>query len=403
MNRARLAIHSVRAMTRYKWRSVAMMLGSLVGVASLTLVVSVGEGARTRLLATVRQLFGSSSIMVLARGSELLTGPRADAARLTLDDLAAVASEVPGIDTWDPQQIIPAASIRRGDRSATARVLGASDRSARVWERGVERGVYFDAAADRAGARVALIGRTVAARLFAGEDPIDAEMLVGQVSVRVLGVLEPLGTDVHGMDRDNEVVLPMTTMMRRVMNVDTIASAKLIVVDPGRASAIAADIRRVLRARHALAAGQPDDFTLMTPVEVQRMVGKMESVLTVYLPLASGVALVVGALVAATLMLASVSARTAEIGVRRAVGATPAAIAFQFLVETATTVAAGGLAGVVVGCLGAQAVANRLQLGSAISWRAVLLGLAVSAAAGLLAGVAPARRAAGLRPADALR
>lgn len=403
MNGMRLAGHGVRTIGRYKLRSAFMMLGSLVGVATLTLVVSVGDGARQKVLATVRQLFGSSSITVFARGTELVSGPRADAARLTLDDVEAVAREVPDVAAWDPQQFIPSASVRRGDRSTMARVVGASERSERVWGRGVTRGVYFDAAAERGAARVALIGETAAASLFGADDPLDGEILVGSVPVRVIGVLEPLGTDVHGMDRDNEIVVPISTMMRRVMNVDTIALAKLLVKDPSRASQAAAAARQVLRQRHAIAAGQPDDFTLLTPVEIQKMVGRVESVLTLYLPLVGGVALLVGGLVAATLMLTSVSARVAEIGLRRAVGARPADIAFQFLVETAVTVASGGLGGIVIGCLGGQALARRLHLGSAISWKAVLLGLAVSAVAGLLAGVAPARRAAGLQPADALR
>jgi len=403
MNRVRVAGHGIRTIGRYKLRSALMMLGSLIGVSALTLVVSVGDGARQKVLTTVRQLFGSSSITVFSRGTELVSGPRADAARLTIDDIEAVAREVADVDAWDPQQFLPAASVRRGDRSTMARVVGASERSEHVWGRSVTRGVYFDVTAARGAARVALIGETAAASLFGTDDPLDAEILVGSVPVRVIGILAPLGTDVHGMDRDNEIMLPISTMMRRVMNVDTIALAKLLVKDPSRAGQAATVARQVLRQRHAIAAGQPDDFTLLTPVEIQQMVGRVESVLTLYLPLAGGVALLVGGLVAATLMLASVSARVAEIGLRRAVGARPADIAFQFLVETAVTVAAGGLGGIAVGILGAQAVASRLHLGSSISWKAVLLGLAVSAMAGLLAGVAPARRAAGLEPVDALR
>jgi putative ABC transport system permease protein len=403
MIRTRLVKHSIRAMARYRLRSAVMMLGSLVGVATLTLVVSVGDGARQKVLATVRQLFGSSSIMIFARGTELMGGPRPDAARLTLDDIDAVSKEVPEVETWDPQQALPSASIRRGELSVMARVLGASERSERVWGRTVTRGAYFDAAADRAAARVALIGPTVAARLFKGEDPLDAEILVGSVPVRVVGVLEALGTDVHGMDRDNEVVVPISTMMRRVMNVDTIALAKVLVTDPARAANAAAEIRRVLRERHKIAAGQPDDFTLLTPVEVQRMVGRVERVLTLYLPLVGGVVLLVGGLVAATLMLASVSSRVSEIGLRRAVGASAADIGLQFLLETAATVVSGGLGGLLVGYVGARIVASRFHIGEVFSWKAVLVGVAVSVAAGLLAGVAPARRAAAMRPADALR
>jgi putative ABC transport system permease protein len=403
MDRARLVKHSVRGIARYKLRSLFMMLGSLAGVATLTLVISVGDGAQRKVLATVQQLFGSSSILLFARGTELVGGPRADAARLTIEDVEATATEVPGIDAWDPQQVIAAASVRRAETTSIARVVGSSERSERVWSRTVVRGAYFDDAAVRGASRVALIGQTVAARLFDGQDPLDGEILVGSVPLRVIGILEPLGTDVHGMDRDNEVVVPISTMMRRVMNVDTIALAKLLVADPSRAEETAGAVRRVLRERHAIAAGQPDDFTLLTPVEVQRMVGRVQSVLSIYLPLVGGVTLLVGGLVAAALMLASVSARVTEIGLRRAVGATPGDIRLQFLVETAVIVVAGGLGGAVVGYLGARAVAVRLQLGGIFSWKALLVAVGVSAAVGLLAGVVPARRAACLHPVDALR
>lgn len=403
MSHTRLVSHSIRGIARYKLRSLFMMLGSLAGVATLTLVVSVGEGAQRKILATVGQLFGNSSIVVMSRGTELVGGPRPDAARLTLDDIEAVAAEVPGIEAWDPQQIQAAASVRRAEATTIARVVGASERSERVWNRSVVRGAYFDETAVRGASRVALIGQTVAAHLFDGQDPLEGEILVGSVPLRVVGVLEPLGTDVHGMDRDNEVVLPISTLMRRVMNVDSIALAKILVAEPARSEATAGEIRRVLRGRHAIAAGQPDDFTLVTPVEVQRMVGMAQRVLELYLPLVSGVTLLVGGLVAAALMLGSVSARIGEIGLRRALGARPAEIRLQFLVETAATVLVGGIGGAALGYAGARAIASRLQMGDIFSWKALLLAVGVSVAVGLLAGVAPARRAAGLNPVDALR
>jgi putative ABC transport system permease protein len=403
MNRTRLVKQSIGTIGRYRLRSAFMMLGSLLGVAMLTLVVSVGDGAQRKILSTVHQLFGSRAIMVLARGTEIVSGPRPDAARLTIDDFEAVAREVAGIETWDPQQVIPASSVKRGDASTLARVVGASARSERVWNRSTSRGTYFDDAAERGSARVAVIGSTVAARLFKGEDPIDAEILVGSVPLRVIGVLEQLGTDVHGMDRDNEVVVPITTVMRRVMNVDTIALAKVIVADGASVDRAGSDIERVLRERHAIPEGQPNDFTMLTPVEVQRMVGRMESILTLYLPLVSGIVLVVGGLIAAALMLSSVSARVSEIGLRRAIGARPEDIRFQFLVETGATVFAGGVGGIAIAYGAVRYLGNRLQMPGLFSWKAMLLSLAAAAIVGLAAGVVPARRAASLTPTDALR
>jgi putative ABC transport system permease protein len=403
MKTARMFRHSLRTLGRYKLRSAFMMLGTFLGIASLTLVVSVGKGAERKMLATIRQLFGTSSIVVMARGTQFMGGPRADAARLTTDDIAAIAAELPQIEVWDPQQAVPDASVRRGNAATTARVLGESERFQRAWDRGVTRGETFDASAVSSSARVAMIGETVAKRLFGAEDPIGGEVLIGAVPFRVIGVLERFGTDLHGMDRDDEIVVPISTLMRRVMNVDTIAAAKLIVSEQASVAANARELRKILRQRHATPAGRPDDFTLITAVQVQTMLGKIRRILFLYLPLVAGVILLVGGIVAAALMLSAVSERVGEIGLRRAVGARAEDIRLQFLIETAITTVIGGVAGVIAGYVGAQMIATRFHLGEIFSWRAVLLGLVLSITVGLVAGVVPARRAAALQPADALR
>lgn len=403
MNMARLVRHSLKAMGRYKLRSGFMMLGSLIGVAALTLVVSIGEGAERKILMTVRQLFGGSSIFVITGGGRLMGGPRAEAARLTVDDAEAVAGELPGIEAWDPQQGYPDAPVRYGNASATARVLGMSERSERVWGRSVSRGEYFDAAAVAGSARVALVGETVVKDLFGSEDPLGAEILIGPVRFRVVGILEPFGTDLHGMDRDDEIVIPLSTAQRRLLNVDTIQSAKFLVADPNAIQATAREVRRILRERHSLTAGQPDDFTIITAVQVQKMVAKTQRVLFLFLPLVAGVTLLACCVVAATLMLSSVNERVSEIGLRRAVGARPGDIQLQFLLETAVAILGGGFVGLLVGCIGAQVIANRFHLGDVLSWKAILVGIVAAAVTGFLAGVAPARRAARLQPADALR
>jgi putative ABC transport system permease protein len=403
MNRSRLIHHSIRAMSRYRLRSAFIILGGFVGAAALTLVIAVGDGARRKMLSTFRQLFGASSIIVVTGGSQLLSGPGANAARLTIDDIDAVAAEVPEIRIWDPQQVIPDAAVKQGSATATARVLGASERNGEVWGRSVTRGEMFDATAVKQSARVALIGETTAKQLFGTVDPIGGEILIRNVPFRVIGVLERFGTDLHGMDRDAEVVVPISTMMRRVMNVDTISMAKLLVQDASQVARAADEVKRVLRARHAIPSGRPNDFTIITAVFVQRMLGRMQNMFKIYLPLVAAVVLLVAAIVAATLMLASVNERTGEIGLRRAVGARMQDVQLQFLVETAATILTGGIGGIIVGSAIAQVVANRFHLGPVVSWRPVVIGVIVSIVTGLVAGVLPARRAARLNPIDALR
>jgi putative ABC transport system permease protein len=403
MSTTRLLRSSLRAMGRHRLRSGFMMMGSLIGVAALTFVLTIGAAAQRKILATVRALFGASSIIVTGGGGFFMGGPRGDAARLTLDDAAALAQAVPEIEAWDPMQVVPSAQVRRGDATQTIRLLGKSERSERVWARGVSRGEYFDAAAVTGSVRVALIGETAARALFGAEDPVGAEIMIGSVPFRVTGLLDAQGTDLHGMDHDNEIVIPISTAMRRVMNVDVIRAVKLLVRDPQQVDATAEEVRRVLRERHRLAEGQPSDFTLLTSTEVQKTVGKVQRVLFLYLPLVAGISLLAGGAVAATLMLSSVNERVGEIGLRRAVGARPQDIRLQFLMETAVTALGGGLAGAAIGSALAVFLATRMNIGIGVSPAAVALGLALAVVTGLLAGVVPARRAARLEPATALR
>jgi len=402
MKASRLTTHSLRMMGRYKLRTSFMMLGSLIGIAALTFVISVGQSAERKILKIVGQVFGDSSIMIHDGGGEMMGGPRAPGTRLKMDDIEAIAKEVPAVEAWDPMQAL-STSIRRGEATDSAQVLGESERYQQVWNRTASRGDFFDQTAVAGSARVAVIGETVAKELFGNDDPIGAEVQIGSVPFRVIGILEPWGTDPHGMDLDNQVIVPVSTLMRRLTNVDTISGAKLLVSDPTHADEIAIEIRRILRERHALSAGQPNDFTILTATEVHRMVGKVERVMFFYLPLVAAIALLVGGIVSASLMLASVNERVAEIGLRRALGARPADIRLQFLMETAITIVAGGLGGIAFGYIVAQLAAARMHLGNVNPWMAALLGIIASSLVGLMAGVLPAVRAARLNPAEALR
>jgi putative ABC transport system permease protein len=333
----------------------------------------------------------------------MMGSPRADAARLTIDDVDAAVREVPGIVEWDPQVMLPSTTIRHAGATTTARILGSSERWQRVWERGLSSGESFDAADVASSARVAVVGRTVARELFGEGDPIGADIQVGAVPVRVIGVLEVFGTDLHGMDRDDEIVMPISTVMRRLNNMDAISGAKLLIAEPDRGREIASEVSAVLRRRHGIGRDQPDDFHILTALRAQEIVANSGRVLTLYLPLGAGIIVIVGGIIAAALMLGSVSERVSEIGLRRAVGASADDIHRQFLMETATTTVVGGIGGVVLGFVAVKLAASELQVSGSLSWLAVAIGLSAAVVTGWAAGVIPARRAARLNPVDALR
>ena len=402
MNTLRLVTHSAGMMSRHKLRTGFMMVGSFIGVAALTLVVSIGQVVKQKMITMVRQVFGEASIMVMDGGGHMMGGPRNPGTRLKLDDVEAIANQVPGIETWDPQQGLTT-TVRRGDSADSAQVLGESERYEQVWSRTASRGELFDGAAVKSSSRVAVIGQTVVNQLFKDEDPIGSDIQIGSVPFRVIGVLERWGTDPHGMDRDNEIVVPISTLMRRLTNVDTITGAKLVVAGTVNEGEMVKQITDILRSRHSLGADQPNDFSILTASEVRQMMASIERVLLLYLPMVAAISLLVGGIVSASLMFASVNDRAAEIGLRRAVGARTEDIRLQFLVETAATTVLGGLGGIVLGYVLARMGATKLHLGAVAPWNAALLGIASSTLVGLAAGLVPARRAARMSPIDALR
>jgi putative ABC transport system permease protein len=398
----RLIVHSFRMMSRYKLRTSFMMLGSLIGIAALTFVLSVGQVAQKAILTMMGRMFSDSTIVIHAGGGAMMGGPRGASSRLTSDDIEALTKEIPGITDWDAQQSV-IMSVRRGGATDNAQILGESERWQRVWNRTVTRGDFFDRTAVSGSARVALIGETVARQIFGNDDPIGADLQIGPVPFKVIGILEPWGTNPHGMDQDNVVVIPLTTLMRRLDNVDKIGMAKLLIDDPAQAEQRKAQIGDALRRRHGISNGQPDDFNILTATDVHQMIGAIQRVMFLYLPLVALVSLAVGGIVSATLMLSSINDRISEIGLRRAVGAAAADIRLQFLLETASTIVLGGLVGIAGGYAVAEFAATRMHLGSASPWLAAALGFLASSVVGLLAGVLPALRAARLKPAEALR
>lgn len=402
MNPMRLVSHSAGMMRRHKLRTGFMMIGSFVGVAALTLVVSVGLAAERKLLKLAHQMFGESSLMIIDGGGHMMGGPRNPGKRLKIDDLEAIGKQIPEIESWDAQQGLTV-SVRHADLSDTAQVLGESERSEHVWGRTPVQGAYFDAAAVRSSERVALIGQTVVNQLFGNENPMGQEIQIGSVPFRVIGILEHWGTDPHGMDRDNEIVVPISTLMRRLTNVDTVTGAKLLMAPSAREDQVVKAIDAILRERHGLAAGQPNDFSILTASQVRQVMDSIKKILSLYLPMVAAISLLAGGIVSAALMVASVNDRAAEIGLRRAVGARTQDIRLQFLIETAATTLAGGFAGILLGYVLAHMGADHMHLGSVSPWGAALLGIISSIVVGLAAGLLPAQRAARMSPVDALR
>ncbi len=401
----RIVASALRVMTRHKLRSFFTMIGIVAGVATLTLVTAIGRGTEERVLRMVARLFDPSNILVTAgggrlKGTPLPLGPNTT---LMLADIEELQAEISDITVFDPLQLVPEREVKHGSRSVFTRIVGGSERNARVWNRGAVRGETLDLAAVHASARVAVIGQSLASDLFGDDDPIGGEVTVAGIPFRVIGVLEALGTDPHGLDRDHEILVPISTLMHRVLNVDYISGAKLVVRDPARVEDVAARIRSLLRDRHHLGPTEEDDFQIVTPTKVREIVAGMNRLFRLFLPLVAAAVMIVAGVIVANLMLVSVEERTAEIGIRRAVGARSRDIFWQFAMEATVLTLAGGIIGGFVGIAAAQVVARAIKLPPVLPSGALALGIAFAGVVGLLASLLPARRAARLDPVRALR
>ena len=402
MNKRLLLAGSIRSFTRYKLRSFFMSLGIVIGVAALVVVRSMGSGAEQDMMNKIERMFSANSIIIRNSGGGMRGGRRSPG-QLTIEDIEAINDQLEPVIDWNPTVAAMNQEVRYQGQNRSLMVVGHSERAESVSGRGVTEGEFFSGADVRSAARVALLGSKTAEALFGDEDPVGKQIRIGNSPFRVKGVLEQHGVDPHGMDRDDEVHVPITTMMRRLLNVDTINSARLIVSSPEEVEETADRVAEILQVRHALAYDEPDDFSIFTPTQVQEAVHEANRVLTVYLPATAGIALLVAAIVIANIMLIGVRERIAEIGLRKAVGATDWQISGQFLLESLAVTVISGALGVGIGAGILTVLARTTNPETRIAPDSIALGLIAALVVGILAGVLPARQAALQEPVDALR
>ena len=403
MKTSRIIKSGFLTMGRHKMRTFFMMIGIVVGITALTLVLSLGKGAEKKIMERVEK-FGLSSLMIWSGGGREI-GPLSGGpiTTLTMNDIAALQQEIPNIDILAPMQRIRDFEIKYQEKNVSAMIIGTSPDWEPVWNWGVTSGEFFTDSDMKSMARVALLGPTVLQELFGETDPIGEQIRIGNVIFRVKGILQSKGTSPGGGDMDNRILIPITTAMRRLMNVDYIASIKVLLIDHHEMNQTVKQIATILRERHHLAAQEPDDFRVIEPTQVKAMASKIIGTFNLFLALIAGLSLIVGGIVVANLMLISVNERTSEIGLRKAVGARSKDILLQFLMETTAITIIGGILGVVIGLSGAQILALTTKLPASVSWEALLLGIVFSSIVGIAAGIFPARRAAALEPVETLR
>ncbi len=385
----RVAIDALRAS---RLRSALTMVGVVVGVASVVILVAIGTGAKQTIETQVEGL--GSNLLLIVPG-QVNFGAAPTVSRLRLEDVDAVTRVV-----GDRGLVAVATSsgetVRAGNRGKFTSVVGVLETTPRVFVRSLARGTYLSRSDVETGRRVAVLGAGVATALFGEREAVGAQVTIAGVRFRVVGVFAPLGQSL-GVDRDDEVHIPITTA-QRVFDTDRVDAMAVKAPNRDALGQLGDKIVKLLRDRH------PDtEFSAVTQDQILGVLGDILGILTGVLAAIAGISLLVGGVGVSNIMLVSVRERTREIGLRKAVGARPRDIAVQFLLEAVLLTTIGGAVGIALGAGVATIVAALTPVPAVITWWSIALAFGVSAGVGIIFGVVPAQRAGRLDPVVALR
>ena len=402
---------ALRALRKNKMRASLTILGVVIGIAAVTTMVSVGESAK-QLIQSQLATLGTNMIVIMPAQDESRGVSQGRELTLTSSDAKAIADECPAVLAQSPI-VGTGGQIIYGNSNWSPNEItgvGADYPIVRSW--GIRHGGFFGEREIAAAEKVCVIGHTVGAKLFQTRNPIGETIRIQNVPLRIVGVLETKGANMMGQDQDNIVLMPYTTVRKR-LNRSNFDEVHAILASARTAKGIAIskqEITNLLADRHGIAPGEDPDFQVQTMDEISQMLGAIMGTLTAMLSAIAGISLLVGGVGIMNIMLVSVTERTREIGIRMAVGATSWDILRQFLLEAVVLSSIGGIVGFSLGfsaSTGVTALINEWQpdmkLPVVVSIPAAVMAIVFSAAVGVFFGFFPAFRASQLDPIDALR
>lgn len=408
MRTSDLVASAARALKANPMRSALTALGVIIGVASVVAMVSLGAGAQAQVERSIASL--GSNLLIVVPGSMRGGGGVRGAAgpggwdTLTLDDAAAIA-QLDGVAVVAPSQRSRAQVVASG-LNWNPQVEGVTPDYliARDWR--IAQGRMFDETEERQARRVVVIGATVANELFPNIEPVGQTVRMGGGAYEVIGVLESKGQSGFGLDQDDIVLAPLTTVKRRISGrrgrADTVSQISVKAQSEEVLNRLQEDVEALLRQRHRTREGE-DDFTVQNLSSITETAAQTTQVFTALLGGISAVSLLVGGIGIMNIMLVSVTERTREIGLRKALGARQSDILHQFGLEAVTLSVAGGIIGLVIGVAGAWGMTTLFNLPLVLSPLNAGLAIAFSGLVGVIFGAYPAWRAAKLDPIEALR
>ena len=398
----------LRSLRAHPMRSILAVIGIVIGIAAVSTVVALAEGARAEVSKQIASL--GSNLLLVQPGAQLTRGvrrPAGSSLSLTSADAVAIAREVPQVLIAAPY-VGEQETVSHGDVNWSTFVAGvtAGFFEARGWTPAA--GQLFGAAEVGLATKVAVIGKTVARELFHNGDALGQFVRIGRTSYAVIGVLAEKGQDFTGRDQDDVMFIPLSsaknfTIGRSLANPDAVNTILVKTESASTLGEAASWINRVLRQRHRIIEGKPDDFRVQNLVQIAHAQDQTYRQFTLLVSALAGISLLVGGIGVMNIMLIAVSERTAEIGIRIVVGACPADIRKQFLLEAMLLCTMGGLLGLATGYAAARVVSLALEWPVEFDTTKALMALACSTLIGVAFGLVPAERAARLHPSVALR
>ena len=387
-----------------KLRSILTMLGIIIGVGAVIAMVSIGLGVQQKVQSSIASLGSNLLIVMPASNAPPGTVRLAAGSNITLtnQDAKAISKQVGGIN-----YVLPAVSsqyqVIYGNQNWKTSVQGTTTDFLTVRNYSVSAGSFFSHSDDNSRARVAVLGRTVATNLFGAASPVGKTIRINQAPFRVVGVLSAKGQSSMGQDQDDLVLVPLSTAQDRLMGITYLNNISIQAKNAEVINKVQEDVTTLLRSRHRLAAGVENDFTVRNMTALMATMTETTGTITVLLGNIAAISLLVGGIGIMNIMLVSVTERTREIGIRKALGATFRNVLLQFIIEAVAISVTGGLFGIAVGIVGARVISWVAGWNTIVAWWAIVGAFGVSVLIGLFFGVYPARKAALLDPIDALR
>jgi putative ABC transport system permease protein len=394
---------ALRALARNKLRAFLTMLGIIIGVGAVIAMVAIGEGAKATIRAQIASL--GTNVLVILPGSANQGGVRfgSGAVRTLVDaDAKAIARELPAVAFTSPlvrrqEQVIA------GNLNWATLVQGVAPEVQQIRDWDLADGRFLHEGDVDSAAKVAVIGETVARQLFGNDTPTDAVIRIRNIPFRIVGVLSRKGQSSQGADQDDTVMIPYTTMQKRLMRITWVQTILVKAVSAERVEEAEEQITTLLRQRHRIGPERDDDFNVRNLSDIAEAASTTARVMGILLGSVASISLLVGGIGIMNIMLVSVTERTREIGIRMAVGARSRDIMLQFLVEAVVMAGIGGAIGILLGIGSSEVLREWAQWPTLIDPAIVAIAFLFSGAVGVFFGFYPAKKAANLDPIEALR